>query len=34
MAASTARMANMPGPLCCSTACRMSGVLTNRLGRR
>ena len=31
--ASTARMANMPGPPSCRLACRMSGVLTNRLGR-
>jgi hypothetical protein len=31
--ASTARMANIPGPPCCKLSCRMSGVLTNRFGR-
>ena len=34
VAASTARIANIAGPPCCRLACRMSGVLTNRFGRR
>jgi len=32
VAASVARMANVPRPPCCSDACRMSGVFTNRFG--